>query len=348
MSFHHRRINLYIAEGEILKKFVMIVCLTVYSNASMAKTKVYGELHSSYDRVFAVGEKSRDDFNLNDFIVGVKSSTEIKKDTSFIYNFAWGFNSKGFDAVQDSGIQNKNQVIGIANPKGAVVLGRFDTPFKKVGEKADLFWNSQLGQNRNVTNAQTWDLRADKIIAFQTPIMNGFQGSFAYASDISDTSSITSNASAISLNGFYKKGKFIHSAAFEQHDLKNSTANTHAIRLSSTYRDGPYKIVGFLQQENNDFSNTNQADAIVFGVGLAYRKAKGLFKAQFYRRDEDKTNKNIDLIAIGYDYKLQRKLDVYAQAAYLTNAVNLGGEDFDGLANPVDMHGVSFGIRYKF
>lgn len=326
----------------------MIVFLTIISSTSMAKTKVYGELHTSYDRVFAVGEKSRDDFSLNNFFVGVKSSTEIKKDTSFIYQFAWGIHSKGFDSVKNSGVENKNQVIGLASPKGAVVIGRFDTPFKKVGEKADLFWNSQLGQNRNVTNAQTWDLRADKIIAFQTPIIKGFQGSIAYASDISDTSRVTPNASAVSLNGFYKTGKYILGVGFEQRNLKDASADMNALRLSSTYKDGPFKMVSFLQQENNDFSKTNVPDATVFGVGLAYRKAKGLFKAQLYRRNEDHSNKNKDLIAVGYDYRLQRKLDVYAQAAHLTNSINLGGEDFDGLTNPVDMHGVSFGIRYRF
>ena len=314
----------------------------------MAKTKIYGEFHTSYDNVFAVGAESRGNFAQNNSIIGVKSSTEVKKDISFIYQFAWGIDSRGFESQSNSDIGNRNQVIGLASPSGALVIGRFDTPFKKVGEKADLFWYSQLGQNRNITNARNWDLRADKIIAFQTPIIKGFQGSAAYASDISDTSRITSNATAISLNGFYKKGKFQYGAAYEQHDLKDSSAKTQALRLTTSYRNGPLKMVGFFQQEDNDFTKTNQPDATVFGVGLAYRKAKGTFKAQLYRRDTDFSNKNTDLIALGYDYKLLRKLDVYAQAAQISNTASIGGEDFNGVPGIADMHGVSLGIRYKF
>jgi len=74
------------------------------------------------------------------------------EDISFIYQFTWGVGSESIDDVEDSGINNRNQVIGIASPKGAFVLGRYDTPFRTLGKKADLFWHSQLGQNRNITN----------------------------------------------------------------------------------------------------------------------------------------------------------------------------------------------------
>ena len=335
-------------KGDTLNKTVIIALLAITSTPSLAKTKVFGEFHGAIDNLFAVGAESRNGFTLNDSIFGIKSSTEIKKDISFVYQFAWGADARGFESQSLSNIENRNQVIGLASPSGAVVIGRFDTPFKKVGEKADLFWHSQLGQNRNVTNAHTWDLRADKIIAFQTPVKKGFQGSIAYASDISDTSRITQNAKAVSLNGFYKKGKFQFGLGFEQHDLKNSSANTNALRLSANYRNGPLKMVGFYQQEDNDFAKTAEPDASVFGVGLAYRKAKGTFKAQLYRRDNDFSNKNTDLLALGYDYRLLRKLDVYAQAAHISNTASIGGEDFEGATGTVDMHGVSLGIRYRF
>lgn len=311
-------------------------------------------MRASYDKVFPVGLGSVDELSLNDSLLGVKGSTEIKKDISFIYQFVWGLNSKGFDTAKTTGIENNNQVIGLASPSGAVIVGRYDTPFKTVGKKADLFWHSQLGQNRNVTNAHDWDLRADKIIIVQTPKKKGFQGSLAYASDISDTSRVTQNASAVSLNGFYKKGKFLLGAAYEQHDLKsdsvNASANTDAVRLSAVYRDGPLKLVGFYQKENNDFSNTAQADASVIGVGAAYRKGKGTIKAQFYSRDNDRTTEDSDLLAIGYDYKYSKQIDLYAQMAKLSNATSLNGNEFveSGVATSGDARGVSLGVRYKF
>ena len=319
---------------------------------SMAKTKVFGELHTSVDKVFPVGESSRIDWTVKNAIVGIKGSTEIKKDISFIYQLSWGIDSSGFESqgVGHNGLTNRNQVIGIASRAGAVIIGRFDTPFKTLGRKADLFWHSQLGQNRNVTNASDWDVRADKIIVFQSPKIKGFQGSLAYVSDISDTSNITENASAISASGFYKKGKFVLGAAFEQHNLEGSNANTQALRFSTIYRHKPLKLVGFYQKENNDTAITGEADADVFGVGIAYRKGKGTYKAQFYKRNTDSTADNSDLITLGYDHKLAKKLDAYAQIAQGSNLTSFGENDFAGTnaSNNNDAHGFSFGLRYKF
>ena len=77
-------------EGEKLNKILLIATLVIITTPSLAKTKVYGEMHASYDNVFAVGEESRDNFNLNDSFLGFKGSTEVKKDISFIYQFVWG------------------------------------------------------------------------------------------------------------------------------------------------------------------------------------------------------------------------------------------------------------------
>lgn len=351
-----------------MNKIIIIVLLVVVTVPSMAKTKVYGELHASYDKIFINGENSRDDIALNNTTIGIKGSTEIKKDISFIHQFAWGVSSHGFeDKSVENGVfrgmsfadtsnpslNNRNQAIGLASLYGAMLIGRFDTPFKTFGRKADLFWSSQLGQNRNISNAGSWDVRADKIIIFQTPKINNFQGSVAYASDIASTSRFTRDGSAISANGFYSRTKFSLGVAYEQHDLDESSTkssvNTKALRLSANYKNGPWKLVGFYQKENNGFVITSEPDATVIGSGLSYRKGKGTLKTQIYIRDIDSTSKNTRLFAIGYDYQLSKKLDIYMQAVKIDNGTNLGGYYF-GKSNVTinDAHGVSFGVKYTF
>jgi len=125
---------------------------------------VFGELTASYDNVFPVGLGSVDKVSLSHSFFGVKGVNEISNNVSLIYQLTWGVHSNGLDTEKVTGFENKNQVIGLASRTGAVILGRYDTPFKVLGKKSDLFWHSQLGQNRNVTNAKDWDLRADKII----------------------------------------------------------------------------------------------------------------------------------------------------------------------------------------
>ena len=355
-------IHIHHLEGERLNKLTIIALFAIITTPCVAKTKVYGELHASYDNIFEVGSKSKDNLALNNSFIGFKGSTEIKKDVSFIYQISWGVSNSGYEDInnlnlnsstyRNSGFNNRNQVIGLASPSGALIVGRFDTPFKTVGRKADLFWHSQLGQNRNITNANNWDLRADKIVIAQSPVVKGFQGSLAYASDIADTSRVTQNASAISANGFYKKGEFLVGAAYEQHDLDSSSeyqsASTKALRLSLTYRNGPLKLLGFYQKEDNDFSVTTQPNAIVIGAGVAYTKGKRTLKAQFYSRNDDLLSKNSDLIAIGYDYKLSKQLDVYAQMAKANHSFNLGAYSLSNSNEASDSHGFSIGLKYKF
>ena len=315
---------------------------------------MFGELTASYDNVFPVGLGSVDKVSLSHSFFGVKGVNEISNKVSLIYQLTWGVHSNGLDTEKVTGFENKNQVIGLASRTGAVILGRYDTPFKVLGKKSDLFWHSQLGQNRNVTNAKDWDLRADKIIVVQTPTKKGFQGSFAYSPDISDTSRITQNGSAISLNGFYKKGKFQYGAAFESHDLKPSAtqtaAETNALRLNVVYKDGPLKVVGFYQQENNDVDQTAIVDASVIGVGVAYKKDKGVLKAQLYSRDNENSVADSHLFALGYDYKYDKNFDFFAQAVKITNTTGIGGNSFMENSTSVsrDAHGLSLGVRYKF
>ncbi len=327
--------------------------IAVASVPAVAATKLYGELHTSYDEFDVDGgnTNSKDGFALNSTVIGVKGSSELNSDYSAIYKMEWGvdtsINSVAPIGSKKSAISNRNQVIGFAGSFGAIIIGRYDTPLKTVGRKADLFWHSQLGQNRNMTNPAAWDLRADKIIAYQTPKINGFQGLVSYATDIAGSS----DNSAISLNGFYKFGPIQLGAAYEQQDLGDLNTKRDAIRLMSAYKEGPLKLVAFFQNEDNAFTATGDPDATVYGIGASYKKGAGTFKGQYYSRDIDATSDDPDLIALGYDYKLIKSTDVYVQYASVSKGQKLGGSGHGASSFSTtggDTDGLSVGIRHKF
>ena len=292
---------------------VASVCTPVLVCApAMGKTKIYGELHASFDKLDADSTtlSNADTLALNSSLLGVKGAYNIKNDLNLIYIFELGFQSdRDTDSFGDNEkdvIENRNQVVGLAGKFGAIILGRYDTPFKTLGSKADLFWHTQLGQNRNLTNPSQWDLRADRILVYQTPRLSNFQGTVAYSSDIGDSA----DSSAISANGIYKLGHFRIGAAYERQDLDNVNAEPNAVRLMTQYHKGPFTLVGFYQNENNETKETGVADATVFGVGAAYRIGKGKIKGQYYSRDVSGTSNDPDLLAIGYDYRVDKKTDV--------------------------------------
>lgn len=331
-----------------MKKLLAIAIATGVSAVgvsapAMAETTVYGQLHASYDFLDAdgAGVKSKNTVSSNSSRIGVKGSAELNAGLKAIYQAEWGMDTGGADSTKDSVFSNRNQVVGLAGGFGAVLIGRHDTPLKTVGRKADLFWSTQLGQNRNVTNPGTWDLRANNVIAYQTPKMGGFQALGAYVTDLGGTDDNT----AFSVNGFYNAGPLMLGAGYETHNL-DATPDRDSYRLMGSYKIGPTKIVGYYQDEDNGAAE----DASVYGVGAAYKLGAGTIKGQYYSRDND-TSADNDLIAIGYDHKLGSKTDIYAQYATISDGGKLGGAGHGESitsTNGGDADGVSIGIRHKF
>jgi len=338
-----------------MNKLLIAVVAAAVSLPATAATKVYGELHASYDKLDADGVESEDNLALNSSLVGIKGSKDIKVGLSAIYQLEWGIDTQNNDLIpagsKGSPFSNRNQMVGLAGDYGALIIGRYDTPLKTVGRKADLFWSSQLGQNRNITNPGVWDTRADKIIAYQTPKFNGFQGQLAYAFDLGDFNNNSDSNTAVSLNGYYKLGAVKLGAAYEKQELDKSNAKRNAYRLTAAYRKGPIKFVGFYQDEDNDSAVTGDPDASVYGIGASYRIGKGKIKGQYYSRDIDGTDNDPDLIAVGYDHRIAKQTDVYAQYATVSEGQRLGGAghgDSISSTSGGDSKGISVGIRHKF
>ncbi len=323
---------------------------------AMADTTLYGQLHASYDILDADGPgvQSKNTVSTNTSRLGVKGSADLNGGLKAIYQAEWGLDTGGSDGVPVKGggsITKRNQVVGLAGGFGALLLGRHDTPMKIVGRKADLFWSTQLGQNRSILNSKVWDQRANNVIAYQTPKFGGFQSLAAYVTDIAGND----NNTAFSINGFYNAGPMMLGAGYETHDV-DGAGDEDSYRLMGSYKIGPAKIVGYYQNETNDptvagLLGGDGRDAEVFGIGAAYKLGAGTIKGQYYARDIDGTSNDPDLIAIGYDHKLGAKTEVYAQYATISEGGTLGsnghGEKITSTNNG-DADGISFGIRHKF
>ena len=343
-----------------MKKLIAIAIAAGMAAPAMADTTLYGQLHASVDVLD--GATSYTGVASNSSRIGVKGSAELNGGLKAIYQAEWGMDTGGKDndgttKSKATAITNRNQVVGIAGGFGAVLLGRHDTPMKIVGRKADLFWSTQLGQNRNIVNPGAWDLRPNNVIAYQSPKMGGFQALAAYVTDLGTDNGFEKNDStAFSINGFYKAGPLMVGAGYETHDLGENvlgaatSADRNALRLMGSYKFGAAKVVGFYQSES-DVNFVSGVDADTFGIGASYKiSSNGTIKGQYYTRDQDLVADDETLLAIGYDHSLGKKTAVYAQYATTENG-GLGGaghgESVSADASG-DADGFSFGVRHKF
>lgn len=323
-----------------MKKLIAIAIVAAVTTPAMADTTIYGQLHASVDYLTGVGSEVT--VSSNSSRIGVKGSAPLNGGLKAIYKAEWGMDT----GHTSSGLTDRNQVVGLAGNFGAVLVGRHDTPMKIIGRKADLFWSTQLGQNRNIVNPGQWDRRPNNVIAYQSPKMGGFQMLGAYVTEDQNS------AEAFSINGIYKAGPLMVGAAYETHtqELTGGVTDASAVRLMASYKMGRSKLVGFYQGEDGS-GGVAGADADTLGLGLAYKvSANGTVKGQYYIRDSV-VNVDSQLFALGYDHKLGKKTDIYAQYALTKDAGGIGGTGHGERVDPdtdADASGFSVGMRHKF
>ncbi len=324
-----------------------MVAAACMATPTMADTILFGQLHASVDSLDGASKSTS--LSSNSSRIGVKGSVNLDYGLKALYHAEWGMDT-GDNGSYD--FSNRNQVVGIGGNFGAVLVGRHDTPFKMVTGKSDMFWTTQLGQSRQITNGSGWDLRANNVIAYQTPNLNGFQAIAAYV-----TEEDGNDSDAFSVNGIYDNGPFMFGAGYEMHsaemnggDETNEIDDSSAARIIAGFNMAGAKV-NILYQSVFDDKGIADNDNDTYGIGLSYGMGPGTIKAHYYLRGAEGNDNNPTLLAVGYDHKLGKNTDAYLQYAQSEEGLGLGGvghgesigADTDG-----DTTGISIGLRHKF
>lgn len=351
--------------------------------AAQADTTLYGQGHVSIDYLQAdnatvAGTTDDDgiDLSSNSSRLGIKGSHKLSDSLAAVYQFEWGISVDG-----DGGnLSERNRLVGLKGGFGTFVLARHDTPMKVVGRKADLFWSTQLGQNRSITARDPdggigFDLRLNNVIGYISPNFGPAHIFAAYSTDhgagpnnssnlVNSTggSNLNNERDAVSVALIVGGGKkpYYAGIGYEVHNIDavaGAQDDESAIRLSGSYKFGPVKVVGFYQL-GSDIGFTAGNDRDLYGLGAAFTAGPNTFKAQWYRADDSDVgagSDGADMYAIGWDHALSKSTSVYAQYAALDNDSNgnwfLGGSGHDANARPTtgeEASGVSLGMRIKF
>lgn len=341
--------------------------------AAQADTTLYGQAHASIDYLTAdeaVGDQDDDGIAVanNSSRIGIKGSHKLSDSLSAIYQMEWGVGLDG----EGQNLSKRNRLVGLKGGFGTFILGRHDTPMKVVGRKADLFWSTQLGQNRSLTARDPdggvgFDARLNNVIGYISPNFGPAHIFAAYSTDtgvggtLGSTITEDNDRDAVSVALIVGGGKkpYYVGVGYEVHniDVVAGQDDESALRVAGSYKFGPVKVAGFYQM-GTDIGFIEDNDRDIFGLGAAYTAGSNTFKAQWYRADESDAGADsdgADMYAIGWDHALSKSTSVYAQYAALDNDDNgnwsLGGSGHGEVAVPTtgeEASGFSGGIRIKF
>lgn len=337
---------------------------------AQAAPTVYGKAHVSVNSLNDDSGNSNDSnigVSSNRSRLGVKGTETLGNGLSAFYKFEWEMDLSG----DGRNFEQRNTYTGLKGSFGSVAIGKMDTPEKLVGNKADLFYRSQVGENRNVTNKGGWDARTNNTILYTSPKVNGVQAMFAYVTDTNAGGTDDNDYDAISLNATYSNGPIFLGLGYgkmNQNSTVAAAANQESdstlIRLVGAYVMNAWKFTALWQMVGNEsFGSTAVAgdeDRDVWGLGTSYKMGNNTFKIQYYvAGDLDSTttgDDGADIITIGVDHKLSPKTMVYAAYATTDNDAGanydvVGGGHGDARNNSVagtDPSVFSVGMIYNF
>ena len=109
----------------------------------------------------------------------MKGSEDLGNGMKVGYLIEWQVDMTG-DKGGDN-LTTRNRAITLSGDWGTALAGQWDTPYKTVGRKLDLF-GDRIGDLRNLNGDH--DIRSKNTVAYVTPNMNGFSATVAYVFDL--------------------------------------------------------------------------------------------------------------------------------------------------------------------
>lgn len=255
-------------------------------------------------------------------------------------------------------LKARNTFVGLKGGFGTVLLGMHDTPYKMAGGELDVFVDTAGDFNAVVQH----DTRAQNVIAYVSPAMNGASFAAAYVPNhTNDNLPMTadeSDADAISLMGTYKAGALGAFLAYESlgaaggNDSSGKASDKESTKVGVSYTMDA-TTVGLMYQMNEDGKATNALDQDVIYLSAAHKMGDLTLKAAYGMMSEKYSgaNNGADLLALGVAKAYGKNVELYALYAAVSNE-SAGKTGLKSLAHSgvagTDVSALSAGINIKF
>jgi len=347
--------------------------------AAQADATIYGKIHASID----IGDSGLDGegadsiyWQSNSSRLGFKGSEDLGGSLKGI----WQFESNISIGSGNTSWGGRNSYVGLQGGWGRLIGGKYDTPMKTTGRKFDLF-GDYVGDTRNlmsgreitfsatgeVTDISTgFDSRPDNAIMYTTPVFGGgWDINLMYTLEDG-----TKDSEIMSGNINWKTGNWLASLAYQSNGqgLSTGTEDESAIRVGVKWTPGAWDL-NAVYHTMSDLDGTSGNDSDVYGLGAGFKFGKNVIKGQYYMTDNEGSDSDATLMAIGWDHNFSKRTTAYIAYAttsndagvyYTVDAGGHGGEigstalglidaaNTPDVAGGKDPNAISIGVIHKF
>ena len=288
----------------------LLAALITFSAASnAAAVQFYGKANVSINHTDASNSDTLK-LNSNASRIGVKGSYEVSEGLKAIYKFEYEtFIDDGDDGSGDE-FKQRNIYAGFQGGFGTIIAGKHDTPTKLAQGKIDLFNDLPNADIKNVIQGEN---RVSNIVMYSTPKTNGLKATVAFVPGDDTGGGEDGISSAVS----YQSGDLSVTLAYDDGTAIDSSVET-LTRLAAEYKVGNVKFGALFQQADE---GANDEDGYI--LSSSYKLANGvILKGQYGESDDEATEKT--QIAVGADYKLNKKSKLFAYYSDIEAGTNTG------------------------
>lgn len=307
------------------QKLIALAIASALSAPAFADSAtVYGKLFLTVDSTDAgaipsASVPTRTRILSNSSRLGFKGSEQLTEDLKAIYQMeanvdAAGSSDKGF------GNATRNTGVGLQGGFGKVILGKWDSPYKVVHNKIELFDNDTQWTALQVigrSEGKNYSTRQKNMVQYWTPSFSGFSGALMYSPD--ENKSLTPanlNKYIVSTSAKYDLDNLYVSAGYE---IRND--QTVAGSQDSAFRAvGKYSLGGAwlgLTYENIQTAKIGKdATGNNFEVVGGYGFGGGHELNASYAKGGNTTgrgvvNNDIDQLSLKYAYKFSKRTETF-------------------------------------
>ena len=227
--------------------------LTAPAAAMAADVTVYGKAFLTMDQtsVNTVNTPNKTQINSNASRLGFKASEDLGDGLKALVQFELEMDATGqLTTTTGTGLgKSRNSGAGFEGDFGKVMVGIWDTPYKVVHNKIELFDNTTHFSAQNVVGhsaAANFQTRKASMIQYWSPKFSGFQVAAMYSPDPAPTPTL--NKSSMSFSGTFEQDALYVSAGYEtRNDVLVAGKADTAARLAAKYNLGDFWLGGMVE-----------------------------------------------------------------------------------------------------
>ncbi len=274
--------------------------------------------------------------------LGFKGKEDLGDGLSAVFVVENGYNIDTGKAAQGGLLFGRQAYVGLSGAAGTISLGRQYAPYYKVmRDIVDPFCTGLAGNAQNILPGLG---RVDNSVEYQSPKWNGLSadvlvGAGEVAGDAAKNRTFDASAT-------YEAGPLTLALTHHRQNDATGAAHDRNTMVVGRYRFGAVTAHAAFARNRNVLGHASR-DALL-GVAVRAGAAGRVLASVIVHRDDSGRDAHARQAAIGYEYSLSRRTDLYAAYGHIVNRNGAAYTVGDATNAGTGTTGINLGVRHVF